>query len=144
MLNRAARFALAILANVLASTAVATVSHSAATASDSCLSAPMDQSPEGRHWHYRIDRATKRHCWYLGELRETTARAVPANWDAAGQRSSADVDSLNRGHTCRDLPAAVQTKAVRRRTTRFGQGSLSSRTYEVDIRFALVGSNQPC
>jgi hypothetical protein len=30
-----------------------------------CLAAPNVASPPGQHWYYRIDRATRRHCWYL-------------------------------------------------------------------------------
>jgi hypothetical protein len=99
MINRATQFAIAIFASVLAGTAVATVSHSAAAA-DNCLSAPTGQSPEGSHWYYRINRATKNHCWYLGELRESTGRAVTAKSSAPGQRSSADADSsIAEAHT---------------------------------------------
>lgn len=35
-------------------------------AADECLSGPKGTAPEGRHWYYRVDRATGRHCWYLG------------------------------------------------------------------------------
>ena len=31
----------------------------------------------GSHWYYRIDRATKRQCWYLGEAKDKAARAAP-------------------------------------------------------------------
>jgi hypothetical protein len=40
----------------------------AARAAD-CLAGPNAQSPPGRHWYYRIDRASHRKCWYLGELK---------------------------------------------------------------------------
>lgn len=32
---------------------------------EDCLAAPNAASPPGQHWYYRIDRATRRHCWYL-------------------------------------------------------------------------------
>lgn len=36
-------------------------------ATDECLSGPKATTPAGQHWYYRIDRATKKQCWYLGE-----------------------------------------------------------------------------
>jgi len=62
---RTAKFASAVLANVLAGALLAIASHHVAHAADNCLSAPKDETPEGSHWYYRIDHATKRHCWYL-------------------------------------------------------------------------------
>ena len=38
-----------------------------ADAAEDCLSAPKDSTPQGKHWYYRVERHTKRHCWYLGE-----------------------------------------------------------------------------
>ena len=31
-----------------------------------CIAKPDAQAPQGEHWYYRTDRATKRQCWYLG------------------------------------------------------------------------------
>jgi len=70
MQNRTAKFASAIVASVLAGAPLATVSHSAAPAADECLSKPKGQAPEGSHWYYRVDHASKRHCWYLREQRD--------------------------------------------------------------------------
>src|SRR5260221_3084620 len=67
MSNRAAKFVLAIFLSLLAGAPLTTKSYSAAGASNDCLSGPTDEAPDGRHWYYRIDRATKRHCWYLRE-----------------------------------------------------------------------------
>ena len=50
-------------------------------AADGCLSAPQGATPSGSHWYYRIDRVTKRQCWYLREESDTGedkfARAAP-------------------------------------------------------------------
>ncbi|MFY9837466.1 MAG: hypothetical protein WAK55_13555 [Xanthobacteraceae bacterium] len=35
------------------------------TAGDTCRASPGAAAPQGLHWYYRVDRATKRHCWYL-------------------------------------------------------------------------------
>jgi hypothetical protein len=36
------------------------------SATEDCLAKPGAAGPPGSHWYYRIDRATKRQCWYLG------------------------------------------------------------------------------
>jgi hypothetical protein len=77
MQNRTAKFASAIFASLLAGTPLTTVSHGAAPAADDCLAGPKGQAPQGSHWYYRVDRPSKRHCWYLGEEREKLSRVAP-------------------------------------------------------------------
>jgi hypothetical protein len=77
MQNRTAKFVSAVFASLLAGTPLTTVSHSAVPAADDCLSKPKGQAPEGSHWYYHIDHASKRHCWYLGDQREKLSRAKP-------------------------------------------------------------------
>ena len=97
MSNRCVKFVPALFAGVVAATNLATVTDlraqttEAATESaspivlaaapDSCLSAPKGATPSGGHWYYRIDRATKRQCWYLREEDDKAddkfARAAP-------------------------------------------------------------------
>jgi len=96
MSNRSVKFAPALLAGVVAGASLATMTDlraqvlttaaEAATpatqaAADSCLSAPKGATPSGSHWYYRIDRVTKRQCWYLREESDTAddkfARAAP-------------------------------------------------------------------
>src|SRR6202171_2855810 len=82
MSKRTAKFVSAVFASILAGTCLATVSHGAApsaAAADDCLSGPKGQTPAGGHWYYRIDRATKRHCWYIGDEKEKLSRAAPKN-----------------------------------------------------------------
>jgi hypothetical protein len=77
---RTAKFASAIFAGLLASALLTTISHSEAPAADECLSAPKKaQTPQGGHWYYRTDRATKRHCWFLGEAGQKFARSTRPN-----------------------------------------------------------------
>jgi hypothetical protein len=101
MPNRVAKFRSALLASLLAGTALTVASHTPARAADNCLRAPGDEAPAGRHWYYRIDHATQRHCWYLGEDKDRPARSTrqesPSSTDAdpppkakATQRSVAD------------------------------------------------------
>jgi hypothetical protein len=76
MPNRAAKFASAVLASLLASVPLTATPHSAAGAEEECLSAPKGESPQGSHWYYRIDRS-KRQCWYLREEGEKAANVAP-------------------------------------------------------------------
>ena len=94
MSNRSVKFAPALIAGVVAGVSLATMTDlraqviaaaEAATpatqaTADSCLSAPQGTTPSGSHWYYRIDRVTKRQCWYLREsdaADDKFARAAP-------------------------------------------------------------------
>lgn len=81
MPDRAAKLVSAIFVSALAGAALAAVTHNAARAADDCLAVPKDETPEGSHWYYRIERGTKRHCWYLraeGEKLSQTAQPTPS------------------------------------------------------------------
>ena len=67
-----------ILAALLA-LALSDGSRGVVRAADECLASPKGTAPEGKHWYYRVDRKTKRHCWYVGALDRKAARraAVP-------------------------------------------------------------------
>jgi hypothetical protein len=101
MSNRTAKFASAIFASLLAGAPLTTISHSVASAADDCLSSPKEETPEGGHWYYRIEHATKRHCWYLrGEgskplqitapISPPSAKPVSTKQEVTTQRSIAD------------------------------------------------------
>jgi hypothetical protein len=96
MPNRTAKFTSAILVSVFAGMTLTTMSHGATPAADDCLSAPKDQTPQGSHWYYRVDQATKRHCWYLRESQiapaasSPTVNPVPPKTEATVQRSIAN------------------------------------------------------
>jgi len=77
MPNRTAKFVSAIFASLLAGAAIATISHGMANAADDCLAGPKGETPEGSHWYYRIDRVTKRHCWYVRDGTEKLSQAAP-------------------------------------------------------------------
>jgi hypothetical protein len=113
MSNRAAKFVSAIFASLLAGAPLTTVSYSAA---DDCLSGPKDETPEGSHWYYRIDRATKRHCWYLREqigkplqitapISPPSVKPVSPKAEATPQRSianaRAELPPQTLGQSCR-------------------------------------------
>jgi hypothetical protein len=79
MFKRNVKFASTVFAGFLVATSFTTVSHGADGAADDCLSAPRDHTPAGGHWYYRIDHATKRHCWYLREEDEKLSQTVAPN-----------------------------------------------------------------
>jgi hypothetical protein len=74
-------------------------------AADGCLSAPQGATPSGSHWYYRIDRVTKRQCWYLREESDAGddkfARAAPP---ASAPASAAEE------------PAAPQQRTITRKS----------------------------
>jgi hypothetical protein len=106
MSSRTAKFASAIFASLIVGAPLTTFSDSAAGADDECLSSPKDQAPQGGHWYYRIDRVTKRHCWYLKEDDEkpsqAAAKPVSPKVVAPFQRSIAEARA--------ELPAQGRTE----------------------------------
>lgn len=81
MSKRSAQFVAALTVSVLAGANLATVTdlRAQAATADDCLTAPKGATTPGSHWYYRIDRATKRQCWYLREEldKDKSTRATP-------------------------------------------------------------------
>lgn len=77
MSHRTAQFVPAIFAGLIACVSLVTASHGAPVEADKCLSGPKGAPPAGGHWYYRVDRVTKRACWYVGDARAKPARAAP-------------------------------------------------------------------
>ena len=95
MSNRSAKFVAAIFASILAATSFAAVAEDSvkengAKTADSCLSGPKGPVPAGGHWYYRVDRATKRNCWYIGEEKNKSARAAPKDSTSSAATSAPD------------------------------------------------------
>lgn len=72
--NRTAKFISALAGSIIAGAPLAAVSQNAPSAASTastanvaadCLAAPKGAAPQGQHWFYRLERATKRQCWYL-------------------------------------------------------------------------------
>ena len=89
MSSRAAEFASAILIGVLAGVfAGAYLIIMPYGTADDCLAQPNGDAPQGQHWYYRIDRGTKRHCWYLKGQGEKVARAASPERAAPAKTAS--------------------------------------------------------
>lgn len=69
--NRTAKFVSALVGSLIAGAPLAAVSQttpnapSTANAAADCLTSPKGAAPQGQHWYYRLERTTKRQCWYL-------------------------------------------------------------------------------
>lgn len=53
---------------------------------DQCLAGPKATTPPGGHWYYRIEKGTKRKCWYLGDAgaKVNKAAAEPSSTGTSG------------------------------------------------------------
>ena len=91
MSNRSGKFIAAIFASFLAGTSFAAGAEDGAKPADNCLSGPKGTAPAGHHWYYRIDRATKRQCWYSRAESDKTARAAPQDLSPPSQAASSAV-----------------------------------------------------
>lgn len=87
MSNRTAKFVSAIFASLVACAPLVTASHGAPAEADECLSGPKGAPPAGGHWYYRVDRVTKRSCWYIGDAKAKISRAAPEAPPAANTAS---------------------------------------------------------
>jgi hypothetical protein len=85
-----AKFVSALFVSLIAGASFITASHSAPAPdeADKCLAGPKGTAPQGSHWYYRVERGTKRHCWYVGEEKEKVARTAPAISSASADPTS--------------------------------------------------------
>ena len=108
MSKRSAKFVAALFVSVLAGADLATVTdlRAQAATTDDCLTAPKGGATSaGSHWYYRIDRATKRQCWYLREdgdkasdksTRATAPVSPPATSAAAAEPAEQQPRTITR------------------------------------------------
>ncbi|MCK1741844.1 hypothetical protein IVA80_13415 [Bradyrhizobium sp. 139] len=97
--NRTAKFISALVGSIIAGAPLAAVSQNAPTATSTanaasdCLAAPKGTAPQGQHWYYRIERATKRQCWYMraegGKDSANAVQTAQASPDASAADSAA-------------------------------------------------------
>jgi hypothetical protein len=57
-------------------TATTAAQPKAQAKADECLARPGAAAPKGSHWYYRIDRPTKRRCWYIGAQKARSAAST--------------------------------------------------------------------
>ena len=91
MPNRSANFAAALFASILAGANLTAITElRAQAATDNCLTAPKGTTPAGSHWYYRLERGTKRQCWYLKDENDKSARAAPQEPQDSEPAAAAD------------------------------------------------------
>lgn len=86
MSNRTAAIAFAAVTGCATAFGLTSLSGSPASAADECLTAPKASTPAGAHWYYRLEKGTKRKCWYLADEGGKTKKAAapaPASSDVA-------------------------------------------------------------
>ena len=80
MTHRMGNAGKAILIGAIATVTLAVAMNGGvAYAADNCLAGPKGAAPKGSHWYYRIDRATKRNCWYVRAVGETPVSSPSAS-----------------------------------------------------------------
>jgi hypothetical protein len=122
MSNRSAISVAALFASILAGASITSVTEvRAQAAADNCLTAPKDKTPAGSHWYYRLERGTKRQCWYLREENDKSARAAPQDSSADNTPESAAAD-----------PAPPPPRPVVRKSVANAHAELTSAQPRVD------------
>ncbi len=124
--NRTAKFISALFASVLAGAPLSAVSQNAASApaaqngsttDDDCLGSPKGTAPQGQHWYYRIERGTKRQCWYLREegakLSQSTSAQTSATPTSDARTSDARTSDAQNAPSTAPTPKSVATPGPR-------------------------------
>ncbi|MDA9466261.1 hypothetical protein [Bradyrhizobium sp. CCBAU 53415] len=112
--NRAAKLISTVVASIVAGAPLAALSQNAPTASSTanaateCLAAPKSAAPQGQHWYYRLDRTTKRKCWYLRAAGDKDSARTAQTAQAAGDTPAADAPAPPQ-HAVQDARAEYLT-----------------------------------
>ncbi len=122
MSNRSAISVAALFASILTGVSFTSVTNvRAQAAADNCLTAPKDKTPEGKHWYYRLERGTKRQCWYLRDEDDKAARAAPQDSSADEAADAAPAE-----------PAAPPPRPVVRKSVANAHAELTSARQRVE------------
>jgi len=97
--NRTAKFISALIGSIIAGAPFAAVSQNApstpttANAASDCLASPKGVAPQGQHWFYRLERSTKRQCWYLRAEGGKDSAKTTQSAQAATDTTTADTSA---------------------------------------------------
>ena len=115
--NRTAKFISALIGSIIAGAPLAAVSQNAPSAPSAastentaadCLASPKGVAPQGQHWFYRVERTTKRQCWYLRAEGAKATQSAQATADAPNAAPTAPQSVQN----ARAEYIAAQTSAA--------------------------------
>jgi len=76
------------LVGIAAGVAVPAITADSAYAA-ACLAKPNATAPQGSHWFYRVDRATKRNCWYVRAVGPKSATSATASAEPVAPKPAA-------------------------------------------------------
>jgi hypothetical protein len=147
MPDRTTKFASTLLVGLLAAATFFAGANKATSAVNACLSGPKGPPPQGGHWYYRLDRATKRHCWYVGEDREKQARsnvAQTAKPASPQQKETAMPPSVANARA--ELTGAEPSEAVAAKPApplSAGPDNQAANTPAADLQRSAVASRWP-
>lgn len=112
--NRTAKFVSALVGGIIAGAPLAAVSQnapappSAASAASDCLAAPKGAAPQGQHWYYRLERTTKRQCWYLRAAGDKDSAKTAQTAQATSDSPTTDAPAPQQ-HAAQDARAEYLT-----------------------------------
>ncbi|MDX3967224.1 MAG: hypothetical protein QHD01_11565 [Bradyrhizobium sp.] len=112
--NRTAKFVSALVGGIIAGAPLAAVSQnapappSAASSASDCLAAPKGAAPQGQHWYYRLERTTKRQCWYLRAAGDKDSAKTAQTAQAQSDAPTADAPAPQQ-HAVQDARAEYLT-----------------------------------
>ncbi|TYL98984.1 hypothetical protein FXB40_04385 [Bradyrhizobium rifense] len=116
--NRTAKFISALIGSIIAGAPLAAVSQNApsapnaattANAAADCLASPKGVAPQGQHWFYRLERATKRQCWYLRTEGAKATQSAQATADTPAPAAPPSVQNAHAEYTAPQTSAAAST-----------------------------------
>ncbi len=110
MSNVPARFASVVFLGAAAGAMWTMLPQRAVLAADNCVTVPTDQTPQGQHWYYHIERGTGRHCWYLRGGDDKSARA-DAPLAAASEQPAAPRAEASPSRSIADAHAEIPPRA---------------------------------
>src|SRR4051812_962125 len=110
MMYRVTKLLLVVSTSAIAGASMAAFVNTAGAAEE-CLAKPKDRAPQGQQWRYRLDRGTKRQCWYLRGKDDASSQAAAS----APSEKSASPDRKNEPALTRstaDAYAALSTSGT--------------------------------
>ncbi len=90
MMKRATKFLLVVSTSAIAGASIALTFVNTAGAAEECLAKPKAGTAQGQHWRYRIDRTTKRQCWYLRDKDDASPQAAQPDEPPSDKAASLD------------------------------------------------------
>src|SRR5690349_9765627 len=112
MAHLAKSIAPALLASLVVTLAAvgARAETPAASATPDCLAKPNGPSAKGKHWYYRVERASGRHCWYQHAIDAAKApKNVPAQPHVVAEKAA---PSPRAAASAAELPPMTEASAA--------------------------------